>query len=255
MTWPRGLHWLALAMLLGTSCDKTLSFDPPGTGEGGEPGSGGSSASAGSGGHTGGSDEPWQRAGGPGTNPPSTGGTGFGTDEECEAFCANVQQRCDQTDRRCVECFKNDDCPGGLFCKRGLNRCVRCVDHDDCPHEKRCDDLSNQCVEPCLTSDHPDDDCHEATQTCDDRRNACVTCRADGDCLGSAGGPYCLQSGARCAECEADFHCRKEVPRCDPVLFRCVECADSRDCPLTMVCDPESHTCFDWRFGVTPFPT
>jgi hypothetical protein len=249
----RGLTWLALATLLASGCDKTLSFDPPvEEGNGGEPGSGGVSGSGGGGGSAG-SDEPWQRAGGPSTDPPSTGGTGFTSDEACVTFCAQEGQRCDETDRRCVECFDHHDCPEDRFCDRGLNRCVICVSNEGCPDGKRCDDQSNQCFEPCLTAEHPDDTCHDSTKMCDEERERCVACRGDADCAGSPEAPYCLATGTRCVECEGDFQCGKGRV-CDQVLFRCVECEDSRDCVFPMLCHPESHTCYDSRYTV-PFPT
>lgn len=258
MTFRRGLGWLALATLLAFGCDKTLSFDATAEADGGEPGSGGVSGS-GLGGGAGsligqaGVEEPWLRAGGPGKDPPpATGGTTFVNDEACIDFCASVGQRCDRSDYVCVECFQDEDCPIDRYCDRGLNRCASCAGDRGCPKGKVCDGSTNQCLEQCNVSASSDAACEEANRMCDEDTGRCITCRGDGDCENAPDGPYCLESGARCAECEADFHCPHQK-RCDPVLFRCVKCADSRDCELPMVCHPETHECFNADLGV-PFP-
>lgn len=266
MTRRRGLHWLALATLFASGCDKTLSFDAPADeAAGGEPGSGAVSGTGGSGysgyggyggsyvGQGGSMDEPWLRAGGPNQDPPpATGGTSFANDEACIEFCASVGQRCDRNEFRCVECFDDDDCPLERYCDRGLKRCVDCVGDRGCDGDSVCDGSTNTCQEQCLTPSHPDEYCYDPSLMCDDRSNRCVACRGDGDCT-EPQLPYCLESGARCAECEGDFHCPDERPRCDPVLFRCVECTDSRNCQLPMVCHPQTHECFNADLGV-PFP-
>jgi hypothetical protein len=253
MTFRRGLHWLALATLLGSSCDKTLSFDASEGPDGGEPGTGGT---AGAGGRLigeAGTGEPWTRAGSPGTNPPATGGSGFVNNEECEAFCASIDQRCHDYEQTCVECFKDQDCePFGLYCDYSLNRCASCNDDYGCPADTYCDD--GECRELCLTKAHPEADCRDDQQFCLERRSVCISCLNDDDCAGSPDGPRCVNDGARCAECASDSHCPRTAPHCDPLLFRCVECTDSRDCWLPYVCHPEAHVCADSRLP-WPFPT
>jgi hypothetical protein len=256
MTSRRGLHWLALATLLGTGCDKTLSFDPPEpSADGGEPGAFGKGGTAGHGfgGSLGGGYGGWSWGGSSGQYPPAAGGPGFfGDDDDCYSFCSSLDQRCHENEQACVECFNDDDCaPLGRYCDRGLNRCVACRDEFGCPDDAWCDN-HGQCREPCLTEAHPADDCRDEAQLCDERRNVCISCREDQHCTGSLDGPYCLPGGARCVQCVADSDCRRETPRCDPVEFRCVECADSRDCELPYVCHPETHVCYDWLLG-TPF--
>jgi hypothetical protein len=258
MTAHRGLYSLALA-LLGTGCDKTLSFDPPSpASDGGETGEGVGGASGSAGAGFGGShwegDGGWLRGGSSGEYPPAAGGSGFFVGDECYSFCAALGQRCHENEQSCVECFHDQDCePLGRYCDRGLNRCVACRDDFGCPDDARCDN-NGQCREPCLTVAHPTDDCLDISQLCDERRNVCISCREDIHCAGSPDGPYCLPGGARCVQCVADSDCRSGTPRCDPVEFRCVECADSRDCELPLVCHPEMHVCYDLELGL-PFPT
>jgi hypothetical protein len=258
MSLRRGLTWLALATLLASGCDKTLTFDPPADeGNGGEPGSGGVSGSgaggnAGSqGAQAGSSDEPWSRAGNPGTDPPATGGNDSYGEVDCQTFCFSLGQRCHKNTQKCVECVDDDECePRGLLCDRASNRCVQCTGDFACPTGTSCDGWSAQCLERCDTDENRE--CSAASMMCDEDR--CVSCREDADCADSGDRPYCLNGGARCVECASDDHCWSEKPNCDPVLFECVECADSRQCPDSMVCDPKSHLCYDSRLEV-PFPT
>jgi hypothetical protein len=255
MTLHRGLHWLALATLLGTGCDKTLSFDPPGAAaDGGEPDASpmGGNAGAWPGGGVGGGGAGWLWGGSPGEYPPMAGGRGYSEDDDCFTVCSELGQRCHENEQSCVECFSDQDCgPLGGYCDRGLNRCVACRGEFGCPDDEWCDS-DGQCREPCLTEAHPADDCRDESQVCDERRNVCISCREDSHCEGSPDGPYCLPGGARCVRCVADSDCGWASPRCDPVEFRCVECADSRDCELPFVCDPEAHVCYDLG---GPFPT
>lgn len=253
MTYRRGLHWLALATLLGTGCDKTLSFDVPAAAQdGGEPGAGGTAGGAGlgfGGSLVGEGGSGWHKGGSPGN---SAGGTFFGG-ESCGSFCERVGQHCPDSEESCVECLKDEHCPPGLYCDGYLNRCVLCRGDDGCPDDMWCDNYG-QCRESCLTASHPDRTCRDETQVCDERRNVCITCRQHEHCEGSPDGRYCHRSGARCVQCVSDDDCGREKPHCDPVLSRCVECQDSWDCKLPSVCDPELHVCYDSRFGV-PFPT
>jgi hypothetical protein len=263
MIFRRGLHWLALATLIASGCDKTLSFDPPLSADGGDPGTGGISGAAGNGfGGFGGTmvgdagqNEPWGRAGSVSTDPPPAtgGGAGFVGEYDCVTHCTNNGLRCHTNQQRCVECLRHEDCPGDLYCDKNLNRCVNCIAGDGCPNGKECD-WTHQCLERCLTESHPERECRDATQTCNEDRNLCLTCRNHEDCEFSQAGPYCLQGGARCASCADDDHCGREAPHCDPIEFRCVECVDSRDCYHPYLCDPYLHVCFDGRYG-GPFPT
>jgi hypothetical protein len=250
----RGLAWLALATLLASGCDKTLSFDPPADeGNGGKPGSGGFGGNGGSQiGQAGGSDEPWQRAGGPGTEPP-TGGTGSVSNLDCQTVCEELGQRCHKNQQKCVECLDDYDCePQGRFCDRGINRCVQCTGDFACPDGTSCDGWSRRCLERCDTENNWE--CSDESAMCDDDANHCVSCRGDADCAPLEDRPYCLNGGARCVECASDDHCWREKPNCDAVLFECVECEDSRHCELPKVCNPQSHLCYDPRLDV-PFPT
>jgi hypothetical protein len=265
MTRRRGLHWLALAVLLGPSCDKTLSFDHAEPADGGAAGTAGlagtagvwgTGASAGIAGYFGeaGSGEPWQRAGSAGKDPPpASGGTGFLGGEDCESYCAYLGQRCYENQQTCVECFADQDCEPGLFCDRALNRCSRCNREEGCPRDQWCD--NGICRETCATEANPDRECQDETQVCDERRTVCISCYDDEHCADSPDGPRCADGGARCAECASDIHCGGDVPHCDPLLFRCVECTDSRDCEAPLFCHPQTHVCADPRFKAWPFPT
>jgi hypothetical protein len=267
MTARRGLYWLALAALFGPGCDKTLTFDPESSAEGGQPGTAGTAGTAwwagtpgtaglhGYAGHVGhaGEGEPWQRAGSPGKDPlPATGGTGFFGEENCESFCAAVGQRCYEDEQTCVECFWDQDCKDGLYCDRALNRCSTCNRDDGCPGDQWCD--NGMCRETCVSEANPDRECQNETQVCDERRTVCISCWDDEDCAGSPDGPRCADDGARCAECASDIHCGGDLPHCDPLLFRCVECTDSRECEAPWLCHPEAHVCADPRLE-WPFPT
>jgi hypothetical protein len=253
MTSRRGLHWLALATLLGPACDKTLSFEPNGSPtDGGESGTSGTAGVGGSLLGEAGTGEPWHRGGSTGVDPGPAGNGGLAGVDQCMSFCWNLGQHCDQVELKCVECFKNEDCGSDLYCNRGLNRCVECNQELGCPDNKTCD--YGMCRERCATAENPERDCRDDSQICDERDAICVACYEDDDCEGSPERPYCLPGGARCAECVADNDCGGGKPRCDPVLFECVECRDSRDCELPFVCHTDSHTCYDSRIGV-PFPT
>jgi hypothetical protein len=258
MTARRGLSWLALATLLASGCDKTLSFDPPvDTANGGEPASGGVSGHGGGGfggssgawsGHSGGG-EPWQRGGSAGTDSLPIGGTGSIGNLDCPTFCYELGQRCQRNSQKCVECVDDDECePRGLLCDRSINRCVQCTGDFACPGDEKCDGWSRRCVEPCATELQPEQECREEWTMCDARSERCVMCFGDEDCAATGDRPYCLNGGARCVQCVSDEHCWREKPNCDPVLFECVQCADSRDCDLPMVCDQDSHTCYDPRY-------
>ena len=53
---------------------------------------------------------------------------------------------------------------------------------------------------------------------------------------------HCVDSGTRRVECRWDGDCFADDV-CDPVLFRCVECSSSEDCPYGKHCDLRSHDC------------
>jgi hypothetical protein len=132
---------------------------------------------------------------------------------------------------------------GGRRCDSSgqtANRCVDCLADSDCASGQQCEQQTHLCVTTCNRDRDPS--CQDLGLECNLRHGYCAACQQDRDCPSHL---HCIPGHARCAQCVVDSDCDVEPGGlCDPVLFLCVECRDSLDCPSSgAVCDPWTHRC------------
>ena len=156
-------------------------------------------------------------------------------DTDCQGKTRNGADtlRCDSTNKKCVECLGQSDCPENLICsgegeciecnsdtpcnsaarpycvrsaRTGKNECVECLSHGDCSGDKpACNPVSNRC-EIC-TSDNKQM-CNTSNPGCrigrNGEENKCVICTGDSHCSGNR---YCDTDVNYCTDCKTDDHC------------------------------------------------
>ena len=161
---------------------------------------------------------------------------------DCSDKCAQWSQQCAPDWKVCVECNQDSDCsidPSRTRCSMD-HRCVQCKTNVDCPSGGLCVATNYECRQACASSTS-DDVCESDNQRCG-LLGVCVECVRDQECSSSSRGSRCLDCGY-CAACRFNSDCSGATPICDPLLHRCVECSDGRNC-ASGCCDQSTHQCY-----------
>jgi hypothetical protein len=224
---------LASGTILITSCgDRDDDTPPSPDGSAGSPGSGGST--------TGGSGGVGGAGGAGGGAAGSAGSTDAGVDARVP--CGDVTCNPNGTNRycnpagpngpRCQACLTDEHCANNpqnrLFCDVAAGSCRSCLNDGHCTPPNRCivGRTNNTCQLRCAS----DADCATASGTrraCNVTTMMCVECQNNTHCVGSAGGPVCVDD--ECEECGADTDCTTPgLPAC--VNNNCEGCRDNTQC-------------------------
>jgi hypothetical protein len=168
--------------------------------------------------------------------------------------CSNLDQVCDPTIKRCVQCVADADCKTPMKCvsSQCTTAAPTCQSNTDCASMAAapvCDVPAGRCVRCLTAADCPaSNDCTGAMcipymsctnslgcstgQVCDMTRMRCVQCVGSNDC---AADEVCASSVCK-KKCASDNQCTSLGMLCDLARGYCVSCLTSADCKPEQYC-------------------